>query len=87
VISGVYGNGVAIKGFYASLPRCDSIDFNNDGLFPSDEDLIDFLVVLAGGTCSNAPNCNDIDFNNDKLFPSDEDLIAYLRVLAGGTCW
>jgi hypothetical protein len=65
---------------------CDSIDFNNDGLFPDDSDLVDFLNVLAGGTCSNDPNCNDIDFNNDGLFPDDNDLVAYLSVLAGGGC-
>ncbi len=67
-------------------PTCDSIDFNRNGLFPEDQDLIDFLSVLAGGTCSNAPNCADIDFNNDGLFPDDSDIIAFLRVLAGGTC-
>jgi hypothetical protein len=65
---------------------CDSIDFNNDTLFPSDDDLIDFLNVLAGGPCSNDPNCNDIDFNNDCLFPDDGDLLAFLIVLAGGPC-
>jgi hypothetical protein len=62
---------------------CDSIDFNADGLFPDDNDLVDFLSVLAGGDCST---CNDIDFDNDGLFPSDDDLVAFLRVLAGGTC-
>jgi hypothetical protein len=65
---------------------CNSIDFNNDGLFPADQDLIDFLVVLAGGTCGNEPNCDSIDFNNDGLFPDDNDVIAFLRVLAGGEC-
>jgi hypothetical protein len=69
-----------------TTPQCDTIDFNNDSLFPTDEDVLDFLTVLAGGQCSNAPNCFDIDFNNDGLFPSDEDLIAFLRVFAGGTC-
>ena len=64
---------------------CDSIDFNNDTLFPDDNDLIDFLSVLAGGTCSTG-TCNDIDFNNDGLFPDDNDLVAFLRVLAGGNC-
>jgi hypothetical protein len=67
-------------------PPCDSIDFNSNGLFPEDQDLIDFLNVFAGGPCSNEPNCADIDFNNDGLFPSDDDLIAFLRVLAGGSC-
>lgn len=71
-------------------PGCDSLDFNNDSLFPDDSDLIDLLSVLAGGPCSNDPpagtGCNDIDFNNDGLFPDDSDLIAFLRVLAGGEC-
>jgi hypothetical protein len=30
---------------------CNDIDFNNDGLFPSDDDLIAYLRVLAGGSC------------------------------------
>ena len=64
---------------------CDSIDYNGDGLFPDDQDLIDFLVVLAGGACSTG-TCNDIDFNNDQLFPDDTDLVAFLTVLAGGDC-
>jgi formylglycine-generating enzyme required for sulfatase activity len=67
-------------------PACDVIDFNADGLFPDDTDLLDFLSVLAGGSCSPGNVCNDIDFNNDGLFPDDEDLIAFLRVLAGGNC-
>jgi hypothetical protein len=73
--------------FSPSTAGCDSIDFNNDSLFPDDSDLIDFLSVLAGGPCSNDPDCNDIDFNNDELFPDDSDLIAFLRVLAGGECF
>lgn len=63
---------------------CDSIDFNRDGLFPDDNDLVDFLVVLAGGSCSNDPSCGSIDFNGDGLFPDDNDLIAFLCQLAGG---
>jgi hypothetical protein len=65
---------------------CDSIDFNNDGLFPDDADLVDFLSVLAGGPCSTGAACSDIDFNNDGLFPDDSDLVSFLRVLAGGPC-
>ncbi len=71
---------------YFSFPipsRCDPIDFNNDGIFPSDEDLLAFLGVLAGNPCES---CNDLDFNNDDLAPSDDDLLAFLRVLAGGGC-
>jgi hypothetical protein len=67
-------------------PPCDDLDFNNNDLFPEDQDLIDFLNVLAGGPCSAGNTCNDIDFNNDGIFPSDEDLIAYLRVLGGAAC-
>lgn len=62
---------------------CDSIDFNNNGVFPEDQDLIDFLGVLAGASC---PTCNDIDFNNNAVFPEDQDVIDYLHVLAGGSC-
>jgi hypothetical protein len=68
-----------------TVAGCNSIDFNRDGLFPDDSDLIDFLSVLAGGPCST-PSCDTIDFNNDALFPDDADLIAFLRVLAGGDC-
>jgi hypothetical protein len=64
---------------------CNDIDFNNDGLFPDDNDLVDYLIVLAGGPCSTG-SCDSIDFNNDGLFPSDTDLIAFLQVKAGGDC-
>lgn len=56
------------------------IDFNNDGLFPSDEDLITFLAVFAGQECFS---CGSIDINGDGLFPSDEDVLAFLQALAG----
>ncbi|HEX2838203.1 MAG TPA: hypothetical protein VHN77_08780, partial [Phycisphaerales bacterium] len=48
-------------------PVCDTIDFNNDGLFPDTMDIDDFLSVFSGGPCSNDPNCGDIDYNNDGL--------------------
>ncbi|HLP84149.1 MAG TPA: hypothetical protein VK157_07350, partial [Phycisphaerales bacterium] len=62
---------------------CDSIDFNNNGVFPEDQDVIDFFSVLAGASC---PPCNDIDFNNNAVFPEDQDVIDFFNVLAGGTC-
>jgi hypothetical protein len=68
-----------------STVGCDSIDFNNDGLFPDDNDLIALLTVLAGGDCPTV-SCSDIDFNNDGLFPDDTDLVSFLSVLAGGAC-
>ena len=65
------------------VPACDSIDFNNNGVFPEDQDVIDFFNVLAGVECST---CNDIDFNNNGVFPEDQDVIDFFNVLAGGTC-
>jgi hypothetical protein len=77
-----------VSGAFSILPPCGSIDFNRDGLFPDDQDLIDFLSVLAGGTCStgSSTGCDIIDFNRDGLFPDDADLLAFLVVLAGGSC-
>jgi hypothetical protein len=64
--------------------QCSDIDFNNDGLFPDDLDLIDYNSVLAGGPCSTN-DCDTIDFNRDGLFPDDEDLVCFLRILSGAT--
>jgi hypothetical protein len=33
------------------VPACDSVDFNNDGIFPDDQDVVAFFRVLAGGQC------------------------------------
>jgi hypothetical protein len=30
---------------------CGDIDFNNNGVFPEDQDVITFFEVLAGGPC------------------------------------
>jgi hypothetical protein len=30
---------------------CDDVDFNNNGIFPEDQDIIDFLNTLAGAAC------------------------------------
>ncbi len=67
---------------------CDSIDFNQDGLFPDTADIEDFLSVFAGGACSTAPvpGCGDIDFNNDGLFPDTTDIDSLLSVFSGGPC-
>jgi hypothetical protein len=62
---------------------CDDIDFNNDEVFPDDQDVVDFFNVLAGADC---PQCNDIDFNNNDVFPEDQDVIDFFNVLAGGEC-
>jgi hypothetical protein len=67
-------------------PTCDSIDYNNDGLFPDTLDIDDFLSVFSGGPCSNDPLCGDIDFNNDGLFPDTLDVDSLLSVFSGGPC-
>lgn len=69
----------------AAAGQCDSIDFNNDGLFPDTQDRDDFVSVFGGGPCSTG-DCNDIDFNNDGIFPDTEDLAAFVRVFSGGKC-
>ena len=68
---------------------CDDIDFNNNGVFPEDQDVLDFFSVLAGGTpatCDATRGCNDIDFNNNAVFPEDQDVLDFFTVLAGGAC-
>ncbi|HLP86221.1 MAG TPA: hypothetical protein VK157_17850 [Phycisphaerales bacterium] len=69
--------------FAGEVTGCDDIDFNNNSVFPEDQDVIDFFNVLAGADC---PTCNDIDFNNNSVFPEDQDVIDFFNVLAGGTC-
>lgn len=64
---------------------CNDLDFNNDLVTPSDQDVIDFFNVLAGGPCSTG-NCDSIDFNNDGVFPSDEDVMRFLAVFSGEGC-
>ena len=66
-----------------AVAGCDGIDFNNNGVFPEDQDVIDFFNVLAGAECSV---CNDIDFNNNNVFPEDQDVIDFFNVLAGAEC-
>ncbi len=66
-----------------TVETCDDIDFNNNGVFPEDTDVIDLFLVLAGGECAQ---CNDIDFNNNQVFPEDQDVIDFFTVLAGGAC-
>jgi hypothetical protein len=70
---------------YSQSPAecCDTLDFNGDGVYPDDRDVVDFLNQFAGGGCSN---CSDIDFNNDGVFPDDRDLTSFFTVLAGGQC-
>ena len=75
-----------LRVYYSIVPVvCDSIDFNGNGVFPEDQDVTDYLEVVAGGACSTG-TCGDIDFNNNGVFPEDQDLVDLLNVLAGGEC-
>ncbi|MFN5943892.1 MAG: hypothetical protein ACK46I_02310 [Phycisphaerae bacterium] len=72
-----------------SIGQCDLTDFNRNGIFPEDQDVVDFLTVLAGGdpdTCDVVLGCSDIDFNNNGVFPEERDIIDFFNVLAGGAC-
>ncbi|HEX2836904.1 MAG TPA: hypothetical protein VHN77_02125, partial [Phycisphaerales bacterium] len=64
---------------------CDSIDFNNDNIFPDTQDVADFIAVFGGAPCPTA-YCNDLDFNNDSIFPDISDIDAFLNVFGGGSC-
>ncbi|HLP82835.1 MAG TPA: hypothetical protein VK157_00660 [Phycisphaerales bacterium] len=69
----------------AAPAGCDTIDFNGNGVFPEDQDVIDFFNVLAGADCPTG-TCADIDFNNNGVFPEDQDVVDFFNVLAGGEC-
>ncbi|HYF16214.1 MAG TPA: L-type lectin-domain containing protein [Phycisphaerales bacterium] len=81
------GSGAFGDIFATSYLYCNSIDFNNDGLFPDNADLEEFLSVFGGAPCAGAGyNCDPIDFNNDGLFPDNADLEAFFSVFGGGPC-
>jgi hypothetical protein len=82
VVTNVAGSMTSLSATVEVI-ACDSVDFNGNGVFPEDQDVVDFFDVLAGGNC---PACNDIDFNNNGVFPEDQDVIDFFNVLAGGTC-
>ncbi|HYF15413.1 MAG TPA: hypothetical protein VD971_10120 [Phycisphaerales bacterium] len=77
-----YGHGVLT---IQPGSHCNGIDFNNDSLFPDNQDLVDFLNVFGGGPCSTG-DCDDIDFNNDGLYPDNLDIEAFFSVFGGGEC-
>ena len=65
-------------------PTCDSLDFNQDGDFPTPLDLEDFIRAVGGSFCSTCST--DLDFNNDGDFPTPVDVEAFISVSAGGPC-
>ncbi len=84
-VGGFNGQSGAGQVTISHTPGCDDIDFNNNTVFPEDQDVIDYFNVLAGGACSTG-NCDDIDFNNNGVYPEDQDVIDFFNVLAGGAC-
>jgi hypothetical protein len=85
--SNVCGSSSFGPNFIADVVNCNSVDFNNDQLFPDSGDLDDFIAVLSGGpsACSTG-ECDPLDFNNDELFPDSLDLDAIISRLGGGPC-
>ena len=66
---------------------CTDIDFNNDGLYPDNNDIADLFTVFGGGACpAQGVPCDSIDFNGDGLFPDNLDLTHFLSVFGGGGC-
>lgn len=69
---------------------CNDLDFNNDGVYPDNADLADYLTVFAGGTCPSlggvAPGCDSLDFNRDGVYPDTADIGAFFAAFAGARC-
>ncbi|HLP86050.1 MAG TPA: right-handed parallel beta-helix repeat-containing protein [Phycisphaerales bacterium] len=63
-------------------PQCD-LDFNNDGVYPSDQDVSTFFSVFAGQACTT---CDDVDINNDGSYPDQLDAILFMQRVANGSC-
>jgi hypothetical protein len=78
-------DGGAPSEYSVLAPGACAIDFNRDGIFPDNQDVIDFIVVFGGGACPS-DSCNSIDFNGDGVFPDNADFIDLLDVLGGGAC-
>lgn len=81
---GPQGFALVSSGAVVDVP-CNDIDFNNNMVFPEEQDVIDFFTVLSGGDCSTG-NCDSIDFNNDGVYPSDDDVLRFLAVYGGEGC-
>ena len=64
---------------------CDTLDFNQDGDFPTPLDLEDFVRAVEGNCCQTC-RCFDLDFNNDGDFPTPLDVEAFISVNGGGDC-
>jgi hypothetical protein len=71
-----------------TIPICDSVDFNNDGLIFDPTDVDAFFSVFSEGPCIPAlATCNDVDFNNDGSVFDPKDIDAFLSVFGEGPCF
>lgn len=61
---------------------CD-LDFDNDGVYPSERDLTAFFDVFSGAACAT---CDDIDVNNNGAYPETADVITFLDRISSGSC-
>ena len=61
----------------------DSIDFNNDGLFPDTQDRDDFVSVFGGGPCSTGEIAMTSTSTMTESSQTREDLAAFVRVQWG----
>ncbi|MFO0856916.1 MAG: hypothetical protein U0640_06125 [Phycisphaerales bacterium] len=81
--------GIEVQGgfWFAGVPYCDSIDFNNNSSFFDPEDIDAFLSVYGEGPCiPDTATCNDIDFNNDGSVFDPCDIDSFLLVFSEGPC-
>jgi hypothetical protein len=63
--------------------RPTTLDFNNDGVSPDTQDIIDFINVLGGAWCAS---CLDTDFNDDGVSPDMQDFADFVYFFSGGIC-
>jgi V8-like Glu-specific endopeptidase len=78
----IFGNAFGMA--YRNTPGgCGDVDFNNDGIFPDNQDAIDFFNLFAAGECAD---CDSIDFNRDTIVPDMQDIVTFVRVFGGGAC-
>ncbi|HYE62995.1 MAG TPA: choice-of-anchor tandem repeat NxxGxxAF-containing protein [Phycisphaerales bacterium] len=69
----------------ATVPRCGTADFNNDGDIGTDADIEAFFACL-GGNCCETCYSGGADFNADGDIGTDADIESFFRVLGGGSC-
>jgi hypothetical protein len=64
---------------------CNTIDFNNDGLWPDLRDVVEYLEQVASPD-ARCIACDSTDFNNDGVAGDLADTAAFLEAFAGVPC-